>query len=207
MGAGFKYFIKEDLYIGIEVLHRKTFTDYIDDVSTKYIDPIYFSQYLAPADVPVAYQLHNREPFRNITRTYIGKQRGDPKEMDSYFSTISDGLSSKEIIRQTKACDRCDVRLLLIRHESEPNMKTNSTLSYIKNSSYLFGLALLLGSTQSCSVTENTNAESKNAKTSKKEREVKIYPDLLKNVMHVKSVETAKVDFFVFDSGYDHGTL
>ena len=79
-------------------------------------------------------------------------------------------------------------------------MKTNSTLSYLKNSSYLFGLALLLGSTQSCSVTENTNAESKNAKTSKKEIEVKIYPDLLKNVMHVKNVETAKIDFFVFDA-------
>ena len=79
-------------------------------------------------------------------------------------------------------------------------MKTNSTLSYLKSSSFLFGLALLLGSTQSCSVTENTNAEGKNAKTSKKEREVKIYPDLLKNVMHVKNVESAKVDFFVFDS-------
>ena len=79
-------------------------------------------------------------------------------------------------------------------------MKTNSTLSYLKNSSYLFGLALLLGSIQSCSVTENTNTESKNAKTSKKEREVKIYPDLFKNVMHVKNTETAKIDFFVFDS-------
>jgi hypothetical protein len=79
-------------------------------------------------------------------------------------------------------------------------MKTNFTLSYLKNSSYLFGLALLLGSTQSCSVTENTTAESKNAKTSKKERAIKIYPDLLKNVMHVKNVETVKVDFFVFDS-------
>ncbi|HJS53770.1 MAG TPA: hypothetical protein VJ765_04480 [Chitinophagaceae bacterium] len=86
MGAGFKFYIKENTYIGLEVLHRKTFTDYIDDVSTKYIDPIYFSQYLAPADVPIAYQLHNREPFRNITRPTIGKQRGDPKEMDSYFS-------------------------------------------------------------------------------------------------------------------------
>ena len=80
-------------------------------------------------------------------------------------------------------------------------MKINSTLSYIKNSSYLFGLTLLLGSTQSCSVTENTNAtESKNARIPKKEREVKIYPDLLKKVMHVKNVESEKVDFFVFDS-------
>jgi hypothetical protein len=80
-------------------------------------------------------------------------------------------------------------------------MKINSTRSYLKNSSFLFGLALLLGSTQSCSVTENTNAtESKNARISKKEREVKIYPDLVKKVMHVKNVETTKVDFFVFDA-------
>jgi len=60
---------------------------------------------------------------------------------------------------------------------------------------------MLLGSAQSCSVTENTNAtESKNAKIPKKEREVKIYPDLLKKVLHVKNVETEKVDFFVFDA-------
>jgi len=80
-------------------------------------------------------------------------------------------------------------------------MKINSTRSYLKNSSFLFGLALLLGSTQSCSVTENTNAtESKNTRSSKKGRDVKIYPDLLKKVMHVKNVETAKVDFYVFDA-------
>lgn len=88
MGAGIKYFIKEQIYIGIEVLHRKTFTDYIDDVSTKYIDPALFQKYLKPADVPVAIQLFNREPFRNVSRPIIGKQRGDPKEMDSFFSTI-----------------------------------------------------------------------------------------------------------------------
>ena len=105
-----------------------------------------------------------------------------------------------EIIHPTEElCDSCDVHFTFNPTPTEPNMKTNSTLSYLKKSSYLFGLALLLGSTQSCSVTENTNAESKNAKTSRKEREVKIYPDLLKNVMHVKNVESAKVDFFVFD--------
>ncbi len=108
MGAGFKYYLKENMYIGLEVLHRKTFTDYIDDVSTKYIDPINFSQYLAAEDVPVAYQLHNREPFRNITRPYVGKQRGDPKEMDSYFSTILrfgwrlGGNPNKKVLRQLR---------------------------------------------------------------------------------------------------------
>ena len=79
-------------------------------------------------------------------------------------------------------------------------MKTNSTQSYIKNSSYLIGLALLLVSTQSCSVTENTNAEVKRVKALKKEKEVRIYPDLLNKSMHVKNLEDENIDFFVFDS-------
>jgi|SRR6187397_1623617 len=107
-----------------------------------------------------------------------------------------------EIIRQTKElCDSCDVRSTFNLSPIRTYMKTNFTQSCLKNSSIFFGLALLLGSTQACSVTENTNAtESKNARISKKEREVKIYPDLLKKVMHVKNVEPAKVDFFVFDA-------
>ena len=106
------------------------------------------------------------------------------------------------IIRQTKElCDRCDVHFTFNPSPIRTYMKTNSTRSYLKNSSLLFGLTLLLGSTQSCTVTENTNApESKNARTSKKEREVKIYPALLKKVIHVKSIEAEKVDFFVFDA-------
>lgn len=79
-------------------------------------------------------------------------------------------------------------------------MKTNSTQSYIKNSSYLIGLALLLVSTQSCSVTENTNAEVKKVKALKKEKEVRIYPDLLNKSMHVKNLVDENIDFFVFDS-------
>jgi hypothetical protein len=80
-------------------------------------------------------------------------------------------------------------------------MKTNSTSSYLKKLSLFSGLAFLLGSAQSCTVTENTNAvEAKRTKVSRKEREVKIYPDVLKKVMHVKNVVNAEVDFFVFDT-------
>lgn len=88
MGFGFKYYLKENMYIGLEVLHRKTFTDYMDDVSTNYIDPVYFQNYMSAQDAQIATQVAYREPFRNITRPYIGRQRGDPKEMDSYFSTM-----------------------------------------------------------------------------------------------------------------------
>jgi len=59
---------------------------------------------------------------------------------------------------------------------------------------------LLLGSAQSCSVTENINSvDAKKTKTSRREKEVKIYPDMLKRMMHVKNVENTQVDFFVFD--------
>ncbi len=80
-------------------------------------------------------------------------------------------------------------------------MKTNSTLSYFKKLSLFSGLAFLLGSTQSCSITENVNTvETKKTRVSRKEREVKIYPDVLKKVMHVKNVLNTEVDFFVFDT-------
>ncbi len=84
-------------------------------------------------------------------------------------------------------------------------MKINSTLSYLKNLSVFAGMALTWSPLQSCSVTESvTSPDVTKTKVSKKEREVKIYPDMLKKVMHVKNKEITDVDFFVFD---DEGTI
>lgn len=91
MGFGAKYYIKENMYVGMEVLHRKTFTDYIDDVSTTYIDRSLFDKYLPADQAVIAKQLHFREQgtlTRPVTRDINGEQRGDPRENDSYFSTI-----------------------------------------------------------------------------------------------------------------------
>lgn len=90
MGFGVKYYIKENMYIGFEILHRKTFTDYIDDVSTTYIDPALFDQYLTPSQAAIARQLMYRENLANpsVNRPYINEQRGDPKQNDAYFSGI-----------------------------------------------------------------------------------------------------------------------
>ncbi|MBI1343859.1 MAG: hypothetical protein GC171_13080 [Terrimonas sp.] len=90
MGFGFKYYIKENMYVGMEVLHRKLFTDYVDDVSTTYIDPIYFDQHLTPEQATMARQLYNRTPLIQPTyRTDVtGLQRGDPKDNDAFFSTV-----------------------------------------------------------------------------------------------------------------------
>ncbi len=91
IGFGFKYYLKENMFIGIEVLHRKLFTDYVDDVSTNYIDPIYFNQYLSPANAALARQLNYRGTYSWATTrpsSIVGEKRGDPKQNDAYFSTI-----------------------------------------------------------------------------------------------------------------------
>jgi hypothetical protein len=90
MGFGFKYYLRENIYVGFEILHRKTFTDYVDDVSTKYIDPHYYDMYLSPSQAVIAKQMAYREKFLNpsVNRPYINYQRGDPKQNDAYFSGL-----------------------------------------------------------------------------------------------------------------------
>lgn len=91
VGFGFKYYIKENMYIGLEVLHRKLFTDYVDDVSHNYyIDPIYFDTYLSAADAVKARRLYYRGIYTfPTTRPYQEfAERGDPKDNDAFFSNI-----------------------------------------------------------------------------------------------------------------------
>lgn len=91
LGAGIKYFATERLNIALELLYRKTFTDYIDDLSTDYIDPELFNKYLQPADAVVAKQIFDKA-FTSLVagspRFVPGYQRGNPKNMDAYFSFV-----------------------------------------------------------------------------------------------------------------------
>jgi len=91
MGFGFKYYVKENMFIGLEVLHRKLFTDYVDDVSTDYIDPALFDKYLPAPQAALAKQLNYRGTYswaNTRPSAIVGAQRGDPKQNDAYFSTI-----------------------------------------------------------------------------------------------------------------------
>ena len=91
MGFGFKYYVKENMYVGLEVLHRQLFTDYIDDVSTNYVDPDVFSNYLSPADAAKARRLYYRGNYASAVSNPGNIQtfmRGDPTDQDAFFSTI-----------------------------------------------------------------------------------------------------------------------
>ncbi len=90
LGVGFKYYINETFTMGFEAIHRFTNTDYIDDVSTFYIDPNMFAANLPSNMAALARQASNR----SLPGTYsdpnlpnnIGKIRGDSKDNDGYYS-------------------------------------------------------------------------------------------------------------------------
>jgi hypothetical protein len=85
IGIGFKYSFDKQWGIGLEYGIRKTFTDYIDDVSTNYYNPAAIAQ----ANGPIAAALSNRTnelgPFGHPSWTLPGEQRGQPAYKDSYM--------------------------------------------------------------------------------------------------------------------------
>jgi hypothetical protein len=84
-GFGFKYGLNRLWSIGLEYGVRKTFTDYIDDVSTSYYD----NNAIYQANGPEAAYL--ADPSSGPpTWTMGGQQRGDSTDKDTYmFATIS----------------------------------------------------------------------------------------------------------------------
>jgi hypothetical protein len=87
MGVGIKYFLSDNVNISFEIIHRKTFTDYIDDVSTKYIDPSLFYKYLSPTLAPIAAAMSNKSVGGYSNPDYTtGSKRGDASQNDAYFT-------------------------------------------------------------------------------------------------------------------------
>jgi hypothetical protein len=92
LAVGFKFFASERINIGTELLYRKTFTDYIDDVSKNYIDPSAFYTNLSASDADLAYKLSDKTIpiiFPGQTRFAGGTLRGDTKDGDTFFSVVA----------------------------------------------------------------------------------------------------------------------
>lgn len=92
MGGGIKYYVSERVSAGVELLYRKTFTDYIDDVSQKYVDYRNFAKYLPASQASLATKLSDKSVgiiYPGMTRYPAGTQRGDLKDKDTYFSVVA----------------------------------------------------------------------------------------------------------------------
>jgi hypothetical protein len=87
MGIGFNMYIKRQWSVGIEINWRKTFTDYIDDVSTNYYDPVALAAAYGPKSAQMADPSLGTIPgFSKPAADGTPAQRGDSKQKDSYFS-------------------------------------------------------------------------------------------------------------------------
>jgi hypothetical protein len=92
MGFGVKWSYNDTWSAALEINHRMTFTDYIDDVSGDYVtDESIFDQNLDPTTASLAKALARRsgeiDPGGiNSIVTAPGEQRGDPKDNDAYYT-------------------------------------------------------------------------------------------------------------------------
>lgn len=86
VGIGMKYELTSFLNVRGEFLYRFTNTDYIDDVSTKYIDPNVFFNHLSGNRLANALLLHDRQRGEYLPQTFPDKKRGDATQNDGYFT-------------------------------------------------------------------------------------------------------------------------
>ena len=83
-GVGFKYGLNRKWSIGLELGFRKTFTDYIDDVSTTYFD----NNSIKENNGELAAYLADPSSGEHPGWTAAGEQRGDPNDKDGYMLFI-----------------------------------------------------------------------------------------------------------------------
>ena len=82
-GGGFKFAVSNCTSISLEFSQRKTFTDYLDDVSTSYVDQNKLLAAKGQQAVNLAYrgdEVHSPLPYPPD-----GEQRGTPTEADWYY--------------------------------------------------------------------------------------------------------------------------
>jgi len=86
MGIGIRVKIAKAWEIGLEYNQWITFTDYIDDVSTTYFDPVALATNKGDLAVNMANPSPNNHPGDPLySSTLPGQQRGDPRDHDHFM--------------------------------------------------------------------------------------------------------------------------
>jgi len=105
VGAGFKYELSPAINLRFEIIDRITTTDYLDDLSTRYVNPNLFTKYFTGTQLANAQALNDRRSKTNPEYPINpngGQLRGNPKNKDSYFTcNFKVGVSfGREAIRK-----------------------------------------------------------------------------------------------------------
>ncbi len=84
LGVGIEFRLGEDVKLAIEVSGHSTFTDYLDDVSSTYVD---YNNLLFEVGIEAADIAYQTDDFfgTNPTSPPVGTNRGNPNSNDFYF--------------------------------------------------------------------------------------------------------------------------
>jgi opacity protein-like surface antigen len=84
-GGGVKLNLSENINVGFEIGFRKLFTDYLDDVSSTYIDPNILLSNRGAKAVELSYR---GDEVKSGSQQYpVGRKRGNPGSKDWYYYT------------------------------------------------------------------------------------------------------------------------
>jgi hypothetical protein len=87
LGLGVKYDLGSTLSLRAEFVYRKLNTDYLDDVSTDFIDPTLYANYFTGAKLTNALLLNDRKyELDPSSITLPGAERGHAKNKDAFFT-------------------------------------------------------------------------------------------------------------------------
>jgi len=87
VGVGIKYAFNERFNIGLEITHRFTTTDYLDDVSKTYVDPAVFPP-LPDGSPSPAFLLSDRSYELGTPIGIKGRQRGVETNKDQFITAM-----------------------------------------------------------------------------------------------------------------------
>jgi hypothetical protein len=82
IGGGFKFKLSHKWTLGIEYGTRITFTDYLDDVSSTYVDPIRLNSQYGPMSAAMADRSPTLRPEEDLNGNAV--PRGNPDKRDLY---------------------------------------------------------------------------------------------------------------------------
>ncbi len=94
-GAGIKYRVSDNVVLSYEIGLRKLFTDYLDDLSTTYVNPVLLEQERGPQAVAMSYRGGELKDG-DLNYPLEGATRGGAKYKDWYYFTgigISIGIN------------------------------------------------------------------------------------------------------------------
>lgn len=102
MSIAYRWDLGKHLNLGFEYMYRKTFTDYLDGVSGKYIDKSEYAKHMSAADATNAALIADKEFYNNLGQPNVaGNIRGNSANKDAY-STFSITLYYKLLTREGK---------------------------------------------------------------------------------------------------------